>query len=70
MTVVGCFFLLAIRWTFGAIDVQDDSTVDCFGYETFYPFDIQPLKALEVVFLSQPLRLEATHGVGAGSVPV
>ena len=28
-----------------SLDVQDDTPVDCFGYGTFYPFDIQPLKA-------------------------
>ena len=43
---------------------------DCFGYRTFYPFGIQSLKALEVGFLGQPLRLEAAHCVGAGGVPV
>ena len=51
MAVVGCAFLLAMHWTLGAIDVQDDTLTHCFGYSTFHPFDIEPLQAIEVVFV-------------------
>ena len=46
MTVVGRTLLLTMHLTLGAIDVQDNAPVDCLGYTTFYPFDIQPFKAL------------------------
>ena len=53
VAVIGCLFLLAMHLTLGAIDVQDNAPVDCLGYTTFYPFDIQPLKALKVILLSK-----------------
>ena len=56
--------------TLGAIDAQDNALVDCFGYSTFYPFDIQPFEALEVILLSKQLGLEPAHLAGAGRVPV
>ena len=44
--------------------------MDCLGYCTFYPFDIQPLKALKVILLSKQFGLEPTHLAGAGRFPV
>ncbi len=70
VTVVGCTLLTAMHRTLRAVDVQDNTPVDCLGHTTFYPCDIQLLKALEVILLSKQLGLEPAHLAGAGRVPV
>jgi hypothetical protein len=70
MAVVGCTLLLTMHLTLRTVDVQDNTPVDCLGHTTFYPFDIQPLEALEVILLSKQLGLEPAYLDCAGRVPV
>ena len=49
MTVVGCFFLIAVHRTLRTVNVQNHPLMDSAGHSSFYPPGIKQGKSLEVI---------------------
>ena len=67
VSIIRCFFLLAMHGTLRTVDIQNHPLVDSVGHSTFYPLDIQPLKALQVILLGEQFCFEPAHFTSAGS---
>ena len=68
MTVVGCFFLIAVHRTLRTVNVQNHPLMDSAGHSSFYPPGIKQGKSLEVILLSKQFGLKPTHLACAGGI--